>query len=736
VNNVEIQPITNVGRDFVPSEYLPEGQDEYYLRNQQTSRTPGHWRALTSAEINRLITHNNTSENWNDVLVTDPFDPDLVKNSEFFGLVRIGCIRRVALQYHDLQVPAGITNSVIIACDIGDDVALHNVHYMAHYIIGNSCILTNIDEMHTTNHAKFGNGIVKQGEAEDLRVWLDLMNERGSRRVIPFDGMIPADAYIWAKYRDDSLLQAQLLRITQAQFDARRGFYGTVGDQCVIKNSRVIKDVKVGKHAYIKGANKLKNLTIHSSPEEPTQVGEGVELVNGIVGAGCHIFYGCKAVRFILSSQSSLKYGARLINSFLGANSTISCCEVLNNLIFPAHEQHHNNSFLIAGLIMGQSNMAAGATIGSNHNSRANDNEIQAGRGFWPGLCTSVKHSSRFASFVLLAQANYTAELDISLPFALVSNNPVQDRLEVLPAYWWLYNMYALTRNTWKFHTRDTRKFKLQKIEFDCLAPDTVEEIIRARCLLETWVARAELRAQGETQPAPSAASDELRQRGQQLLTQEQARVDGWEILAEHMEKSRRDVLILKPSAAYQAYGEMLHYYAVKSLLSYMTEQPDATLSSMAQDLDGAQQRKWINVGGQLMTEGDVDQLRRDIGAGTLNSWQEIHARYTTLWQAYTQTKQKHAWAVLRELYGPDPLSLEQWQAALDTALHIQGYIEEQVYVTRKKDFENPYRQVTYRNRAEMDAALGTMEDDSFIQLVREQGAVFGQTISEVRARG
>ncbi len=127
--------------------------------------------------------------------------------------------------------------------------------------------------------------------------------------------------------------------------------------------------------------------------DEPTQIGEGVELVNGIIGFGCHIFYGCKAVKFILGNNSNLKYGARLINSFLGDNSTISCCEVLNNLIFPAHEQHHNNSFLIASVVMGQSNMAAGATIGSNHNSRANDNEIQAGRGFWPGLCTSVKHS-------------------------------------------------------------------------------------------------------------------------------------------------------------------------------------------------------------------------------------------------------------------------------------------------------------------------------------------------------
>jgi hypothetical protein len=105
---------------------------------------------------------------------------------------------------------------------------------------------------------------------------------------------------------------------------------------------------------------------------------------------------------------------------------------------------------------MGQSNIAAGATIGSNHNSRANDSEIIAGRGFWPGLCISLKHSSRFASFTLIAKADYPAELDIPLPFSLVSNNISKDQIEVMPAFWWMYNMYALARNSKKFLLRDT----------------------------------------------------------------------------------------------------------------------------------------------------------------------------------------------------------------------------------------------------------------------------------------
>ena len=49
----------------------------------------------------------------------------------------------------------------------------------------------------------------------------------------------------------------------------------------------------------------------------------------------------------------------------------------------------------------------------------------------------------------------------------------------------------------------------------------------------------------------------------------------------------------------------------------------------------------------------------------------------------------------------------------------IQQYICEQVYLSRKKDYDNIYRQATYRNQAEMEAAIGTIEDNSFVQIGR-----------------
>ncbi len=733
MSTVSILPSDSIGKGFIPDEFIPGGKDEYYLRNIQNPEQEGRWRHLEPDEIESLLQNGNTCNNWSDISVTDQFDTDLVRNTEFCGLVRIGNIRNIVLEHHDLRVPAGITNSVIISCDIGDDTAIHDVRYLSHFIIGDRCVLFNINEMHTTSHSKFGNGIIMEGEPEDIRIWLNLINEAGSRRILPFNGIITADAYLWAKYRDDTVLLDKLKDITQNSFDSRRGSYGTVGDQCVIRNSLVLKDVLIGSHCYIKGINKLKNLTINSSESEPTMIGEGVELVNGIIGFGCHVFYGCKAVRFILGDNSNLKYGARLIHSFLGDNSTVSCCEVLNNLIFPAHEQHHNNSFLIASLVMGQSNMAAGATIGSNHNSRANDNEIQAGRGFWPGLCTSIKHSCRFASYVLLSKADYPSELDIPLPFSLISNNAMLNQLEVMPAFWWLYNMYALERNSSKFHMRDGRKRKIQNIEFDYLAPDTAEEMFHARRLLEIWTARAGLLCKLE--PADTKTDEELAAIGREILYGSSATVDALEILGENMEKSNRDVVIKKAYKAYHAYGDMLHYYAINNLLEYLNTNQDVDYSALCEDLACDRIHEWVNLGGQIISGKDVALIRSDIRSGKLSDWDEIHRRYDTLQEAYPFEKQKHSFATLCELLGTDKPTEEEWINALNRAVEIQEFIRDQVYTSRKKDFDNPFRQATYRNEAEMNAAIGTIEDNEFVHQVREETEDFRKLASDAGNR-
>lgn len=704
---------------FMEEKYIPAGKDKYYIRNTQVTAPKGGWRHLSSTEIESLVKNDNTAMNWDNILVTDGFDPMMVKNNRFYGFVRIGRVTNYGLQYHDLRLPCGITNSSIHSCDIGDDCAIHNVHYLSHYIVGDRCMLFNIQEMSCTDHAKFGNGIVKEGEEENVRVCIQLMNETGCRKIAPFDGMIAADAYLWAKYIDDTLLRDRLTIITQNSFDARRGFYGTVGNGTVIKNSLILKDAKIGGSCYIKGASKLKNITINSSELEPTQIGENVVMVNGIVGYGCRVFYSSIAVKFVMGSHTNLKYGARLIDSYLGDNSTISCCEVLNNLLFPAHEQHHNNSFLIASVVKGQSNMAAGATVGSNHNSRTNDGEIEAGRGFWPGLCSSVKHSSKFASFTVLSKADYQYELINPFPFALLSVDCSKDILNVMPAFMWMYNMFALARNDWKYSTRDNRVFKVQHIEYDTLAPDSMEEAVEARRLLEVWTAKAWLRKNGKLEGNESEES--LSEIGRKLMYGDRHIVYDLEILGENMEKSSRKVVILKAYKSYHAYGDMITYYAVKNVLKYVENNPDVRLSEITAGMEGARNSRWVNLGGQLMPEKDCDALRADIRNGVVNSWKEIHHAYSELWKKYDKEKLIHSLQSYRDAVDDLPSSGDEWQAFLNRGLEIQNYVCEQVYESRRKDYDNIFRKSTFRNEEESLAAWGRLEENDFVKQEREK---------------
>ena len=723
MKDVVLLPSDRYGYDFIPPEYLPPGKDEYWVRNAQISAESRKWRRLKSHEIEILVKNDNFCANWDDFLVSDPFDPNLVRNSNFYGLVRIGKLRDLLLRHHDFRVQAGIRNSTIISCDIGDDCAIQDCTYISHYIFGDMVILSRVDEMQTTDHAKFGNGVLKKGESEDLRVWIDVMNEAGGRSILPFEDMTCADAYLWAAYRDDPLLVEKLAAITQKQYGGDRGTYGRIGSWSVIKSCGILKDVAVGECAYIKGANKLKNLTISSSEAEPTQIGEGVELVNGIVGYGCRVFYGCKAVRFVMGRNSALKYGARLVHSVLGDNSTVSCCEMLNNLIFPAHEQHHNNSFLIASLIQGLSNMAAGATIGSNHNSRANDGEIRAGRGFWPGLCVTLKHSCRFASYILLAKGDFPNELNVPFPFALVNNEVAQDRLEVMPAYFWMYNMYALERNSWKIAARDKRVVKVQRVEYDYLAPDTVEEILHAMELLERWVAAARIRADGGDPSAVDAPH--LAAHGRLLLEDGPERTADLEVLGEGVERHSRPTRILKARRAWRAYRHMIRYYAVRGVLRHLENHPGQDFAGLAGALRSPDPRvsAWVNLGGQIVPAFRIDALRERIGRGEVDSWPAIHRAYDDMAEVSAMDYARHAWAVLESVAGP--LDGPAFAKELDGAVETRRWIGDQVFRSRAKDYRDSFKAVTYRNKAEMEAVAGRVEDNSFVALAKQETADF-----------
>ena len=699
MNIITKHPVNNLGYGFINEKYLPAGKDEYHLRDLQNNNGTSY-RNLRSLEKEILIRNGNNSDDWNKILVSEAFDPGLVKNCKFFGLVRIGKLEPFYLEFHNLRMPVGLYNSTIISSDFGDNVCIDNASYLSHYIIGNEVMIANVNELATTDYSKFGNGILKVGEDPNVRVWMELCNENGGRKVLPFDGMLPGDAFLWSKYTDDEELQQKFVQLTESKFDKQRGYYGTVGDRTVIKNCKIIKDVRIGTDAYLKGANKLKNLTINSDEERTSQIGEGCEMVNGIVGYGCRIFYGVKAVRFVMASHSQLKYGARLINSYLGNNSTISCCEVLNSLIFPAHEQHHNNSFLCASLVLGQSNIAAGATIGSNHNSRSADGEMVAGRGFWPGLCVSLKHNSKFATFTILAKADFPAELNIPLPFSLVSNDVANDMLVIMPGYWFMYNMYALSRNTWKYIDRDMRTEKIQTIEYDYLAPDTINEIFDAIKILN------------------NLSPDE----------------DGCYYI-DGFENSNRRVQVCKLPEALKLFNDLVIYYGAIQLIEFCKKNNIASLEELKSSVHPKITRsKWINVGGQLMKDTDVQKIKQQVKSGKIQSWQQLHDLYKKIGADYPSDKLEHAYTSLLEILNitSKQFTPGTFKNVLQQAVTVKEWMNKGIYESREKDYTNPFRKMVYDTKKEMEKVIGKIEDNTFIQQQLGELEVFKKEVKNI----
>ncbi|MEO6838076.1 MAG: DUF4954 domain-containing protein, partial [Ginsengibacter sp.] len=85
MNIITKHPINNLGYNFIDPKYIPVGEDEYYLRNQQNNNGIDY-RRLTGFEIEILIRNGNTSDDWGKIFVSKEFDPILVKNSNFHGL--------------------------------------------------------------------------------------------------------------------------------------------------------------------------------------------------------------------------------------------------------------------------------------------------------------------------------------------------------------------------------------------------------------------------------------------------------------------------------------------------------------------------------------------------------------------------------------------------------------------------------------------------------------------------
>lgn len=562
------------------------------------------FRKLTEAEIIRLSDNNNRADNWDDVLVVGSFFVDGVRNCRFSGR-----------NY------------------IGENCIVENASEIRNCRIGNDCVIRNVGE-------------IVADRASDYAVRVNLCNEHPRYPVTLVPGMNTTDVFT-ALYSSLHGMFADGLQTSE---------FVTIGDNAVVKNVMSVRNSFIGSGSVVSEAVSVADSWIAPSEgRSRSTVGAGAVINSVILHKGSSITANSMVCSALIGENCEISQGARVCESVIGDCSHISGCEIGNSFIYPFHSQHHSSSFLIAGHVRGQSNIAAGDILGSNHNGRSNDGEFEAGRGFWAGLCSSITMPSRFAPFTLLVKGDYHYPLNVDLAFSLVANNVHENTLDILPAYWWLHNAYSLFRNELKFKSRDKRENPTQDVDCETLAPDTMQAVVRSHKLLKGIL----------TDPS----------------------------IADSLELSNRKVRILKPEEGLHAYESMIlcYLFQVFGMELYDSRKMDAMLREVHGECP-----VFVNAGGQILPSDLLDKLC-DAKSGQLEKNHRLQSEYCKN-KRDDYIRKSALWAlryfIEESVCFADTLrnGKTDWKRVAEEAVaHTLSYYE-MVVAKRLKDAESPFR--------------------------------------------
>jgi hypothetical protein len=297
------------------------------------------------------------------------------------------------------------------------------------------------------------------------------------------------------------------------------------------------------------------------------------------------------------------------------------------------------------------------------------------------------------------------------------------DKLVVMPGYWFMYNMYALARNAGKYISRDKRFDKTIALEYDYLAPDSINEILTALTIIKKAVATAWAKKHKK-----NLSEKDLEKTGEQLLETKPTEVAALEILVTGFENSKRKVQLIKVAEAYNFYKQLIIYYGTTQLIAFIERKKINNWQQLADKLPAAPAlTEWKNIGGQLIPAAAVKTLVTNIQSGKINSWDEVHAWYQKKSDSYITDKFSHSFAALLHILGisRSRFTKKLLTALLQQAIQTNNSLAAAIHDSRARDYQNPFRQMVYDTEAEMNKVIGSLKDNSFIKQQQEENESF-----------
>ena len=436
-------------------------------------------RNLTAEEVTTLEKNGNRCEDWNRVLVEPNFDPARVQRSVFMGDVRLPAFYGTLLLPGDVSFPTGIYDSLVHNC-IVENALVYKVSMLSNVLVRSSAVIHNVGTLVSSGKINFMIGST-----------MSVGNEMGGRELLVFPDITM------------DLVEAQLFH--KAEPDVQQSFeeqlknfreeislpFGVVGKGAVVSNTNIVRNSWIGAHARVEGAAKIRNTIILSSLEESTHIYDSVIIENSDLQMGVKVHTGAEVQRSVLMSRSKVGCKAIVKSSIVAPCCHIEEGEVNSTYMGPLTQMHHHSLLIAALWPEGCGNLGYGANVGSNHTGRMPDQEIMPGQGMFFGLGVNVKFPANYreSPFTLIASGVTTMPQRVKFPFSLIrSGDPqlmgVPARLnEILPAWNYARNAYALDRNIYKYAQRG--KGAVPNSYFSLYGAETVHYAFDAYCRLQ-----------------------------------------------------------------------------------------------------------------------------------------------------------------------------------------------------------------------------------------------------------
>jgi len=422
------------------------------------------FRNLSATEISQLIQQGCMASGWDQVLVSQKFNTNNVRNTQFSGSVRIGDTSGTVEFSGGITRNCGIYNASIHNCTIGDHVYINQItNYIANYDICDHVILENIEICFIGGATSFGNGIK-----------VSTLDETGGRGVMIYDKLSAHLAYFLAWYKHRHCLIEELESKITAYAESVKSSRGTIGHHSVIRNCRSIKNIKFGPYSQILGCTRLDNGSVNSNEFAPVKLGAGIIVENFIVASGAEISDGAIISNCFVGQGCILAKQYSAENSLFFANCQGFHGEACSIFGGPYTVTHHKSTLLIAGMFS-FCNAGSGSNQ-SNHMYKLGP--IHHGiveRGSKTTSDSYILWPAKIGAFTLVMGRHYKNTDTSDLPFSYLIEN--KDDSWIAPGI----NLRSVgtIRDVMKWPKRDRRKDpeKLDCINFNLLSPFTIKKM-------------------------------------------------------------------------------------------------------------------------------------------------------------------------------------------------------------------------------------------------------------------